>query len=87
VANGDRVRLRNQDGVVSDPVTVQATERIHPECVYMVHGFGSTAKPWKLAYRQGASTALLATRYKVDPLMGGTSIHANFVTLDAVTAA
>jgi thiosulfate reductase/polysulfide reductase chain A len=86
LATGDRVRLRNQDGVVSDPVVVQATERIRPECVYMVHGFGSTSKAWKLAYRKGASTAQLATRYKVDPLMGGTSIHSNFVTLDGVVA-
>jgi thiosulfate reductase/polysulfide reductase chain A len=85
--NGDRVRLRNQDGVVSDPVAVQATERIRPECVYMVHGFGSASKAWKLAYRQGASTAQLATRYKVDPLMGGTSIHSNFVTLESAEAA
>jgi thiosulfate reductase/polysulfide reductase chain A len=86
LATGDRVRLRNQDGVVSDPVVVQATERIRPECVYMVHGFGSTSKAWRLAYRKGASTAQLATRYKVDPLMGGTSIHSNFVTLDGVVA-
>jgi thiosulfate reductase/polysulfide reductase chain A len=86
LATGDRVRLRNQDGVVSDPVVVQATERIRPECVYMVHGFGSTSKAWKLAYRKGASTAQLASRYKVDPLMGGTSIHSNFVTLDGVVA-
>jgi hypothetical protein len=32
------------------------------------------------AYRKGASAAQLNTRYKVDPLMGGTSIHGNFVT-------
>jgi hypothetical protein len=28
----------------------------------------------------GASVAELTTRYKTDPLMGGTSIHGNFVT-------
>jgi thiosulfate reductase/polysulfide reductase chain A len=86
LATGDRVRLRNQDGVVSDPVSVQATERIRPECVYVVHGFGSQSRAWKLAYRAGASTAQLATRYKVDPLMGGTSIHSNFVTFEGITA-
>jgi thiosulfate reductase/polysulfide reductase chain A len=82
IQNGQRVVLRNQDGVVSDPVVVQATERIRPECVYLVHGFGSQSKAWKDAYRKGASTARLATRVKVDPLMGGTSIHTNFVTFD-----
>ncbi|MFN9031800.1 MAG: molybdopterin-dependent oxidoreductase [Betaproteobacteria bacterium] len=81
VANGQRVRLRNQDGVVSDPVAVQVTERIRPECVYMVHRFGSESRAWKGAYRKGASTAQLTTRVKVDPLMGSTSIHGNFVTL------
>jgi thiosulfate reductase/polysulfide reductase chain A len=58
------------------------TERIRPECVYLVHGFGSEAKAWKGAYRKGASTAQLSTRVKIDPLMGGTSIHTNFVTLE-----
>ena len=80
--SGMRVRLRNQDGVLSNTVRVNATERIRPECVYLVHGFGSESKAWRGAYRKGASTAQLATRYKVDPLMGGTSIHSNFVTLE-----
>jgi thiosulfate reductase/polysulfide reductase chain A len=84
LAAGQRVSLRNQDGVVSDPVAVQVTERIRPECVYMVHGFGSQSRAWKGAYRKGASTAQLSTRVKIDPLMGGTSIHTNFVTLEKV---
>ena len=29
---------------------------------------------------KGASVAGLTTKYKTDPLMGGTSIHSNFVT-------
>jgi len=80
--SGARARLRNQDGVVSNPVRVLATERIRPDCVYLVHGFGSEAKAWKRAWRKGASTAQLATRIKIDPLMGATSIHTNFVTLE-----
>jgi thiosulfate reductase/polysulfide reductase chain A len=84
LANGAKVRLRNQDGVVSNAVKVLATERIRPECVYLVHGFGSESKAWKGAYRKGASTAQLSTRVKIDPLMGGTSIHTNFVTLEKV---
>jgi hypothetical protein len=47
----------------------------------MVYGFGHTNPMLKSAYRKGASSAKLNTRYKVDPLMGGTSIHGNFVTL------
>ena len=82
--NGAKVRLRNQDGVVSNAVKVLATERIRPECVYLVHGFGSESTAWKGAYRKGASTAQLTTNVKIDPLMGGTSIHTNFVTLEEV---
>ena len=32
------------------------------------------------AFHRGASAAQLNTKYDTDPLMGGTSIHANFVT-------
>lgn len=80
--NGARVRLRNQDGALSNPVAVRATERIRPDCVYLVHGFGSEARAWKSAYRKGASTAQLATHVKIDPLMGATSLHTNFVRLE-----
>lgn len=82
--NGMRVRLKNQDGVQSEPVKLLATERIHPECVYLVHGFGSESKAWKGAWHKGAATAQLTTDVRIDPLMGATSIHSNFVTLEKV---
>jgi thiosulfate reductase/polysulfide reductase chain A len=82
--NGMRVRLKNQDGVASEPVKLLATERIHPECVYLVHGFGSESRAWKGAWHKGAATAQLSTNVRIDPLMGGTSIHTNFVTLEKV---
>jgi thiosulfate reductase/polysulfide reductase chain A len=78
--NGAYVQLKNQDGVVSNKVKVKATQRIRPDTVYMVYGFGQTNPALKSAYQKGASAALLNTRYKTDPLMGGTSIHGNFVT-------
>ena len=79
--NGEYVKLKNQDGVVSDRIKVKATQRIRPDTVYAVYGFGHRSKMLKTAYRRGASAAQLNTRYRTDPLMGGTSIHANFVTL------
>lgn len=81
LANGQYVKLRNQDGVVSNRVKVKATQRIRPDTLYLVYGFGHTAKGLKRAYLKGASAAQLNTRYKVDPLMGGTSIHGNFVAI------
>jgi thiosulfate reductase/polysulfide reductase chain A len=81
VKTGDRVRLRNQDGVTSLPVNVLATERIRPDCVYIVHGFGHNAKRLTRAFGKGASDAQLVTRYATDPLMGGTAMNVNFVSL------
>ena len=74
------MKLKNQDGVVSNRIRVKATQRIRPDCVYMVYGFGHTSKMLKSAYLKGANAAQLTTRYVTDPLMGGTSIHSNFVT-------
>lgn len=81
LASGDYVSLENQDGVVSQPVKVKATERIRGDCVYMVHGFGHTARGLRSGAKKGASDAELITRYRVDPLMGGSGMSINFVTL------
>jgi len=51
--------------------------------VYLVHGFGHTSKMLRRALGRGASDAQLITRYEVDPLMGGTGMNVNFVTLEA----
>ncbi|MEO8501527.1 MAG: molybdopterin-dependent oxidoreductase [Vicinamibacteria bacterium] len=80
--SGDRVRLRNQDGVLSNPIRVRATQAIRGDCVYMVHGFGHTSKMLRRALGKGASDAQLVTRYETDALMGGTGMNVNFVTLE-----
>ncbi len=79
--SGHHIRLRNQDGSVSDPVKVKATERIRTDCVYMVHGFGHKARGFRSAARKGANDAELITRYVVDPLMGATGMNMNFVSI------
>jgi len=80
VAHGQYVQLKNQDGVVSNRIRVKATQRMRPGVVYMVYGFGHTMKQQRLSYGRGANATQLATRYVTDPLMGGTSLHSNFVT-------
>lgn len=80
--SGQTVRLKNTDGVISGKIKVKATERIRPDCVYMVHGFGHNAKMLKGAYLKGASDSQLITRYTTDPLMGGTGMNVNFVTFE-----
>jgi thiosulfate reductase/polysulfide reductase chain A len=79
---GDRVMLVNQDGVRSGPVRAKVTERIRGDCVYLVHGWGHTARKLRYAAGRGASDSALMTRYKVDPVMGGTGMNVNFVRLE-----
>jgi thiosulfate reductase/polysulfide reductase chain A len=80
--DGDRVMLVNQDGARSGPVRVKLTQRIRGDCVFMVHGWGQTAKGLRYARGRGASDAVLTTRYKTDPIMGGTGMNVNFVRLE-----
>jgi thiosulfate reductase/polysulfide reductase chain A len=80
--NGERVILVNQDGVRSTPVRAKLTQRIRGDCVYLVHGWGQTARKQRYAYGRGASDSSLTTRYKVDPIMGGTGMNVNFVRIE-----
>ncbi|MFP4529084.1 MAG: molybdopterin-dependent oxidoreductase [Candidatus Kapaibacterium sp.] len=80
--DGDYIKLKNQDGVVSTPIRVKATERIRPDTFYMVHGFGHMSPILKKQFLVGASDARLITRYNVDPLMGGTGMNVNYVTIE-----
>lgn len=79
--NGSYVRLKNQDGVLSNPVRVRVTERIGPDAVFMAHGFGHTSRGLRLTVGIGANDNELLTRFKSDPIMGGTGMRGNFVTL------
>lgn len=78
----ERIRLVNQDGVRSAPVRARVTNRIRPDCVYMVHGFGHTARGLRFTAGRGAATTSLVTRVDVDPLMGGTGMFNNFVRIE-----
>jgi thiosulfate reductase/polysulfide reductase chain A len=82
VRNGDQVVLVNQDGVRAGPVRAKVTQRIRGDCVYLVHGWGHTARGLRYARGRGASTSALTTRYKVDPIMGGTGMNVNFVRIE-----
>lgn len=80
--NGQYVWLKNIDGVVSDfSIKVRVTERIRWDSVYMVHGFGHANKNLKRAVGKGASDTQLMSKVMLDPIMGGTGMRGNFVTL------
>ncbi|MBM4352979.1 MAG: twin-arginine translocation signal domain-containing protein [Deltaproteobacteria bacterium] len=84
LTDGDRIMLVNQDDARSGPVRVKATRRIRPDCVYLVHGWGTKEKGLTHAYGKGASDSDLVTRFKTDPIMGGTGMNVNFVRLERV---
>ncbi|MFZ2446828.1 MAG: molybdopterin-dependent oxidoreductase [Syntrophobacteraceae bacterium] len=79
IKNGRHVVLVNQDGVRSNRVKAKVTQRIREDCVYMVHGFCSSSKDLRNAYRKGADDQGLITRYAIDPICGSTGMRVNFV--------
>jgi thiosulfate reductase / polysulfide reductase chain A len=83
-ANGQRVVLENLDGVRSAAVKVRVTERVRPDMAYMPHGFGLNAPGMTRANGKGASDNQLQTRYKVDPVCGGSALRVNGVKIASV---
>ena len=81
IKDGATVILENQDGVESTPVKAKVTERIRPDAVYMVHGFGHNAEGLTQANGKGASDTLLQSRYALDPISGGAGMRVNFVRI------
>jgi thiosulfate reductase/polysulfide reductase chain A len=82
--NGQPVMLENQDSVRAGPIKLRVTERLRQDCVYMVHGFGREDARLRASYRRGAADSRLITRVKRDPVMGGTGMNVNFVTISPV---
>lgn len=86
LANGELVTLINQDGERAGPVRLKATQRIRPDCVFLVHGYGHDSPGLRFARHRGANDSALMSRVKIDPLMGGTGMSVNFVRIEQVTA-
>ncbi len=81
--DGERIYLRNQDGVRSTfSAPVKVTQRIHPDAVYLVHGYGRKPRGLRFAHGRGIDDNELVTRVKADPIMGGTGMSVNFVTFE-----
>ena len=81
IVNGDHVRLRNPNGKQSNRVRVRVTQRIRPDSVFMVHGFGHTDARQRLAHDTGADDADLMHNVRIDPVAGSTGMRASFVAL------
>jgi len=60
---------------------VRVTERIRPDSVFMAHGFGHRSRRLRLTRDLGADDSELMNNVKIDPIMGGTGMRGNFVTI------
>ncbi|MCL4808740.1 MAG: molybdopterin-dependent oxidoreductase, partial [Thermoanaerobaculia bacterium] len=85
LSNGEVVTLVNQDGVRSQPVKLKVTQRIRPDCVFVVHGYGHTNPGLTFAAGRGMDDQVLVTRIAVDPVAGTTGMSVNFVTIEKTT--
>ncbi len=82
IKSGQHVWLKNQDDVISTfSIKVRLTERIRWDSVYMAHGFGQKNPEMKRAFGKGINDTEMITKVKLDPLMGGTGMRGNFVTI------
>jgi thiosulfate reductase/polysulfide reductase chain A len=84
IANGDRVQVTSSDGSHSGTIKAFVTEFIHPESVFMVHGFGRKV-PWQTrGYNKGLGdyrfeTGLLDV---YDPVGGAIALLECFVKVE-----
>ncbi|BAI80150.1 molybdopterin oxidoreductase, molybdopterin-binding subunit [Deferribacter desulfuricans SSM1] len=83
ITDGAKVRIRKGDKV-SDELTAYVTDLIHPECIFIPHGFGRFSKFMKYAYEmKGASDAEFCSN-GVDPISGAAAFHNGFVKVERV---
>lgn len=81
--DGQKVTLRNQDGIESPVITLKTTPAMRRDVAYTVHGFGANSPALKKAHQHGFSDTALITRIAVDPLVGATGMRVNFVRIVA----
>ena len=84
IASGDRVKVTSADGSHEGTIQAYVTDFIHPESVFMVHGFGRKV-PWQTrGYNKGLGdyrfeTGLLDV---YDPVGGANSLMECFVKVE-----
>lgn len=87
--HGQRVRVINAHGESAGSLLLHCTEGIHPEALFMVHGFGHKLPCESRAYGKGvADNMLLCNGLDLHDMGGGgLNLQQHFVTLQAVECA
>jgi thiosulfate reductase/polysulfide reductase chain A len=85
IADGEEVEITG--GKNSARIKVKLTDLIHPEAVFMVHGFGHTLPVESRALGKGVSdNALMPGGLDLwDPAGGGVAMQEHFVTVRKIT--
>jgi thiosulfate reductase/polysulfide reductase chain A len=81
ISNGDSVEVASSVG--KGQITVKATDLIHPETVFMLHGFGHEADSASRSCRKGINDALLQENL-TDKIGGSPALHDTFVKVTPV---
>jgi thiosulfate reductase/polysulfide reductase chain A len=81
ISDGDMVEVASSCG--RGRIKAFVTDLIHPEAVFMVHGFGHEAKLAARSYNRGLSDALLQENV-YDKVGGSPAYHDTFVTVTPV---
>ncbi|MFY9705672.1 MAG: molybdopterin-dependent oxidoreductase, partial [Desulfobacterales bacterium] len=79
IKNNDVVEVASEKG--GGKIKAFVTDMIHPETVFMLHGFGHEAKLASRSYNKGVSDSLL--QKNVSDIIGGSpALHETFVTVN-----
>ncbi|MDM8548599.1 molybdopterin-dependent oxidoreductase [Desulfobacterales bacterium HSG2] len=78
VKNGDTVVVSSACG--SGDIQAHVTDLIHPECVFMLHGFGHEAKLASRSYNKGVADSELQENLS-DMIGGSPALHDTYVTV------
>jgi thiosulfate reductase/polysulfide reductase chain A len=83
IENGDLVSVSSRTG--SGQIRAFVTDLIHPETVFMLHGFGHQVKAASRSYNKGLSDSLLQENVS-DTIGGSPALHETFVTVQPASA-
>lgn len=80
ISNGMRVEVRSAQG--AGFIRAFVTDHIHPDTVFMLHGFGHEAQRATRCFEKGLSDSLLQANIS-DKIGGSPALHDTFVTVRA----
>ena len=80
ISNGSTVEIASPVG--SGEMKAKVTDLIHPEAVFMLHGFGHEAKRASRSYNKGVSDSVLQENI-YDKIGGSPAYHETIVTVKA----